>query len=271
MIDIRIKELNYSEVDMIRYLQPSGWGDIVFFFRMYTRCGFCYPAAAVHKGKIIGVATGIQNRDTGWVAHIIVSPEYYKQGIGRKLTEHIIKTLSGKGCKTQLLIATKMGEKLYEQLGFKTSCVYDFYEPKSIESNFNRREIRPLRNEDNIEIKKIDRIISGEEREHMLKMYNISGWVFEDSKQKNIRGYYLPMLGEGMISALDEEAGLALLEFKHSRNKSKTTIPQANKEASSFLEKHNFVKTLSAPRMVLGREVNWKPELVYSRIGGHYA
>lgn len=74
-----------------------------------------------------------------------------------------------------------------------------------------------------------------------------------------------------MISALDEKAGLALLNFKHCIRKSKTAIPEPNKAANDFMVKNGFVKTLSAPRMVLGNEVNWKPECVFSRIGGHYA
>lgn len=271
MIDITIRDLLYSEVDQIRYLQPKGWSDISFFFRMYTRCEFCYPIAAIYDGKIIGIATGIKNDDTGWVAHIIVSPDFYKKGIGNRLTEDVIAKLKNAGCKTQLLIATQMGEKIYERLGFKTSCTYDFYEAKRIDPTLHPKEIRPLRSDDHEQITAIDRMISGEARERMLKMYDIRGWVFEDPKLKKIRGYYLPVLGEGMITALDDEAGLALLEFKHCMSKAKTTIPQANKSAADFLLSKGFVKTLSAPRMVLGNEVDWKPESVFSRIGGHYA
>ena len=271
MTDITITELLYSEVDQIRYLQPKGWGDITFFFRMYTRCDFCFPIAAVKKGKIIGVGTGIKNDNTGWVAHIIVSPEYYKKGIGSELTEQVMKTLEEKGCRTQLLIATKMGEKLYEKLGFKTSCVYDFYEPKKLANGFESNEIRKLRKEDYDQILEIDRKVSGEERKCMLKMYDIYGKVYEDPDAKKIRGYFFPILGEGMIIASDDEAGLELLRFKHSRRFSKTTIPETNKTAAEFLEKNGFKKVLSAPRMVFGKEVDWKPESVYSRIGGHYA
>ncbi|MFC2133661.1 GNAT family N-acetyltransferase [Bacteroidota bacterium] len=271
MNDITITELLYSDVDQIRYLQPKGWGDITFFFRMYTRCDFCCPIAAVKNGKIIGVGTGIQNDDTGWIAHIIVSPEYYKKGIGGKLTEHVMHNLEEKGCKTQLLIATQMGEKLYEKLGFKTSCVYDFYEPKKLENNFQSKEIRQLRKEDYEQIIEIDRKVSGEERECMLKMYDIYGKVYEDPDVKKIRGYFFPILGEGMIIATDDEAGLELLRYKHSRRLSKTTIPESNKTAAEFMESSGFKKVLSAPRMVFGKEVNWKPEYVYSRIGGHYA
>ena len=271
MIDISIRELLYSDVEQIRFLQPKGWGDISFFFRLYTSHTFCFPIAAIHNDKIVGVATGIKNNSTGWVAHIIVSPEHYKQGIGRRLTEKVVETLADKGCKTQLLIATQMGEKLYEQLGFRTSCVYNFYEVKQIENNRLPDEIRLMNEEDNSRILEIDKIISGENREHMLKMYDTGAFVYEDPADRKIRGFFLPVLGEGMISALDSEAGLALLKFKHTVRKSKSTLPEPNTDANEFLVGNGFTKTLSAPRMVLGDEVDWKPECVFSRIGGHYA
>ncbi|OGU59000.1 MAG: hypothetical protein A2V66_16395 [Ignavibacteria bacterium RBG_13_36_8] len=271
MDNITIRDLLYSEVELIRYLQPKGWSDITFYFRMYTRCAFCYPIAAVQNSRIIGVATGIKNKDTGWVAHVIVSPNHYRHGIGQMLTEHVVKNLDSLGCKTQLLIATQMGEKLYEKLGFRTSGTYKFFKPKQIQVKKVSKNIRQLKYDERDEILALDEKISGEFRKHMLEMFLKNGWIYIDPDTNKIKGYFLQELGEGSIIATDEQGGTELLEFKHHLGPMKTTIPDKNKTAEKFLLNNGFEEYQTAPRMVLGKEVDWKPECVYSRIGGHYA
>jgi hypothetical protein len=46
-------------------------------------------------------------------------------------------------------------------------------------------------------------------------------------------------------------------------------VPEANPAALHHLLENGFVETAQAPRMVLGREADWRPERVYSRGGGY--
>lgn len=178
--------------------------------------------------------------------------------------------LSENNCSSQLLIATKMGENLYEKLGFKKSALYNFYIGQQI--NFPKNEnIRQLNKTDLKNILKLDFVVSGEYREHMIKYFLSDGYVYEDNISREIIGYYLPNLGDGVVLALDDNVGINLLKLKHSLKKCKTVLPEQNLAGNEFLSKQGFKLHNQAYRMVFGSEVDWKPKSVFCRIGGYYA
>jgi GNAT superfamily N-acetyltransferase len=265
-----IRKFKLKDIEQIKHLQPEGWDDIKHFFRFFYEQSFCHPVVAIVDHKIVGVANGILNDGTGWLSHIIVDHDYRGRGIGYKLTEHIMEFLSSHGCKTQLLIATELGEPVYRKLGFKTVTYYNFYKGPKLDLSVHLNNIRPLDREDVDAIYDLDREITGEIRKNMLQNYLLNGWVFQDQNSTNLKGYYLSDMGEGLIVAKDNEAGLELLRLKHSLNECKTVLPQENKAGQAFLLSSGFTRFLSATRMLLGEEIKWRPELIFSRTGGYY-
>jgi hypothetical protein len=83
-----------------------------------------------------------------------------------------------------------------------------------------------------------------------------------------IRGYYLPDLGKGMIIADMEVAGIELLKFKITRERSIVCIPEANAVAMAFLVSIGYQPYLRATRMYLGKNIVWQPGKVYARGSG---
>lgn len=267
--DVIIRKFRESEIEEIKYLQPNGWSDIRNYFELYTSKPFCFPIAAEIEDEIVGIATGIMNVKSGWVAHIIVSPDHYRKGIGKLLTQSAVDNLKVNGCETILLIATEMGAPLYTKLGFREVCTYKFFKgPKIITDNKFER-VSKIVTSDHKFILELDKKLSGEVRNNMLADNLASGWILKNKNE--IEGYYLPDLDEGTILAINDKAGLELLEFKHSRGEFKTTLPENNKAGVKFLLEHGFENHLNAPRMILGKDLNWKPESVFARIGGFYA
>jgi len=65
------------------------------------------PVVAEIENNIVGIANCLRNEGTGWISHIIVSDKFRNQGIGYKLTKHVMNILSENNCTSQLLIATK--------------------------------------------------------------------------------------------------------------------------------------------------------------------
>ncbi len=265
---VKIRKCYIEDIKLIKYLQPDGWSDISFFFRFYCMHKFCYPIVALSNNHMVGVANAIENDRTGWLAHIIVAPKYRRKGIGSLLTNHLVDYLFNKNCKTLLLIATEMGKPIYSKLGFEIVSDYVFFDSGKIMQNNRNKNIRKFHTSDIDEVLKLDQYISGENRTNMLTQFLKNAWIYQS--QGHIKGFFLPEIKEGMILALDDESGLALLEFKHATNNCKTVLPAENIEGLEFLLSHGFRKVNKAPRMIMGEKIGWKPELIYSRAGGFY-
>ena len=93
-------------------------------------------------------------------------------------------------------------------------------------------------------------------------------FVFVDNNV--VSGFYIPYLGEGPIFANTIEAGIELMRLKYS-NAERATIPNENHLGIEFLQKIGFVETeTKGTRMILGKEIAWKPEMIYNRIGGNF-
>lgn len=270
MNGLRIKKFELSSLNDIKYLQPEGWNDIVPYFMFFEKNSFCYPVVAIVNNTIIGVANCILNEDTGWLSHIIVSEEYRNRGIGAQLTQFIMDYLSMNNIKTQLLIATNLGEPVYSKLGFRVVSTYCFYQCSKLKLEPDKKCLKHLSSIDFTNVLKIDKEISGEDRKNMLEQYKSNGWGYYNSKSGELRGYFLPDFGEGHIIAKDEQAGIELMKVKLRQKECKTVLPEENKEGIKFLEDNGFKKYSTAARMILGEDIPWQPNCIYSRVGGFY-
>lgn len=128
--------------------------------------------------------------------------------------------------------------------------------------------IRRYRSDDREELMALDRLVSGEDRVKIIEYFLTDARVYVSDAV--VEGFFLPTLDEGMIVAANDSAGLALLEYKHNRKKRKTVIPVENNAAARYLSSMGCEAVSTIPRMSLGEEIQWKPELVFSRAGGFY-
>ena len=266
---IEIRPFCKPDLDKLYPLQPKGWEDIVPYFKFYLNKSICYPLAAVGNGQLAGVANAILTGESGWLAHIIVSEVFRKQGLGKQLTKALIDYLRNAGCKVQHLIATSMGEGIYKKLEFRHLETYRFFQGTKISYPDMNKSIRSLQPSDWDAVMTLDKEITGEIRKPLLALYPFKGWVYFTAGK--LIGYYLSEIGEGTILAVEVEAGLALLNLKHSLKACKTALPDSNRAGIDFFIGNEFEETGQAVRMVLGEKLAWNPESVYSRIGGFYA
>jgi GNAT superfamily N-acetyltransferase len=267
---IKIRQISLSEIPQLKDFAPPDWNsDLVQFFSFHFKYDYFYPIVGEVDKKIIGCGCIIRNRTAGWLGNIIVIPEYRRQGIGEQLTKHLMDYLDKFDYTIQLLIATKMGEPLYSKLGFMTSSKYLFYKTDSVNQFEVRESIRMMTVKDYNSVKELDRNVTGEERSNFIERFLLTGYVYTSGSSSEIKGFYLPDFGNGLIIANNNQAGLDLLRFKLSQGHTKVVIPEANITAKNFLTENGFQEYSVCPRMVLGRDVEWKPEFVFSRASGY--
>lgn len=266
---IQFHRLTHADLDLIRHLQPEGWGDITTDFRSYTSHEFCYPLKATLDNKMVGLGNAIVFKNTAWLSHIIVRKEHRNGGIGFEIVKRLLEDVKNRSVDSVSLIATELGEPVYLKAGFRIVSDYlSFKRDKPWIDSGISEHIEAYEDKFYADVMRLDKEISGEAREPLLQKYLAGSYVYVD--QNKLRGFYLPGLGEGPVYATTPDAGVELMKVRYSRA-DKGVIPAENKTAIVFLEKNGFVATgTKGRRMAYGNDIRWRPEKYFSRIGGNY-
>ena len=267
---IQFDDVTYDDIESIRDLQPEGWSDITEAFKYYIAYEFCQPIKVVTDDKIIGVGTSIMFENTGWLAHIIVHKDYRTKGIGYKIVEKLLNHLLSKSIPSVLLIATELGEPVYKKAGFRVISDYIFLRSdQPWRENSTSKNIMPFKGNYYADITKLDKRISGENRESLIEKHLDNSLMYLDNE--GLTGFYLPKLGEGLIIADNSLTGIELMKAKYSKKADKAVIPSENQIGLDFFKKNGFILSgTKGKRMIRGKDIVWKPECIFSRIGGNF-
>jgi GNAT superfamily N-acetyltransferase len=264
-----IRPLSFDEIPRLDGFAPPDWStDLSVTFGFHFGQPYFCPIAAELEGELVGCANGILNGRAGWLGNIIVLPEYRGHGIGTALTQYLVDYFIAKGCVTQILIATSMGEPIYRKFGFRRVAEYIFLNSRDNPSVLPVEGTRLCRSDDYDKIFRIDFSITAEDRRSFLNRFLDSGYVHESSKDE-VDGFFLPELSQGAILAENNEAGLGLLSQKLRRGCNKIVIPEQNQSAVTYLTRTGYQEVGRAPRMLLGVDLNWQPACIYSRGSGY--
>lgn len=264
---VNIQDLKQSEVDLLIDLQPTGWRDIIPMFDFYTKADFCFPVKATIDNKVIGIGTTIIHNDVAWLAHIIVHPDNRNRGVGLSISRTLVDSLKTKKCNTIYLIATDLGAPVYEKIGFETETEYLCFKDLKNDNGWTTSNNITLFN-DNLkgQIAHMDQQVSGEDRMYHFKEYLRSGYVY--MKDNIVEGFYLPTLGEGLITANTGLAGLELMKLRL-KTKDNAVFPSDNLVATEFMHQNNYKAFEKVKRMRLGKKRTMFLTNMYNRIGGN--
>jgi GNAT superfamily N-acetyltransferase len=268
-MEIQFATIIHDDLDKIRGLQPDGWPDILPEFEFYIEKEFCHPIKAILNDRIVGIGTSIIFGRTAWLAHIIVEKVYRNRGIGYQITQELLEDQRSGSVETFLLIATESGKPVYKKAGFRTVTEYLYFKrDKPWRDGMISPNIVPYHPGHCSMLTDMDRQISGEDRRPLMEGFLGNSLVYTDND--SVRGFYLPELGEGLILALTVRAGLELMKAKYSKV-DKAVIPSDNQPGVDFLKQNGFqITDTRGTRMILGQDLSWKPQNLFSRIGGNY-
>ncbi len=258
------------DIERIADLQPPDWQDIQSFYRFYVEQPFCFPVKIEVNNQIAGIGCVIFNTDTCWLAHIIVSDRFRRQGLGKKITQQLIEIAEEQNISTQFLIATIMGQPLYEQLGFVESCRYIFHKVRPPLAPADATEIRQIVPADLDAVLALDRQATGEDRRGMISNFSRQGWVVDAPDNNGLVGFFLPGLGDGVVVAAEGTAGIDLLRLRLSAAGPKVVLPEGNTAALEFLAGQGLEVDSTAARMVRNGIDPLDHSMIFCRVGGHF-
>ncbi len=267
---LQIRDLRTSDLPLLKDFAPPEWKvDLSQLFGRHFGRPYFHPLAAEVDGRTVGCADGLVQGNAGWLGNIIVLPEFRGHGIGRALTETLVAFFKLKGVQHQILVATPMGEPIYRKLGFETVSQYVFFENEDVRGSTDAIPgVRPLTAADHEYVFALDRLVTGEFRSPFLRGFLEAAWAHVDPSG-NLDGYYLPQLGNGLVIASSDKAGLALMQHRLSQGASSSCVAEQNTVATEFLRGNGFVEAWRAPRMALGPDLRWQPQHVYCRGSGY--
>jgi GNAT superfamily N-acetyltransferase len=263
---MQILPLNPSDVDSLPQIQPHDWNDIRIPISSYLEPDYIFPFKAEIDGVLVGTGTAILHEKTGWLATIVTHSEYRNQGIGKRITEHLLAILQSHNCEYIYLIATALGEPVYKKVGFVTESRYDFYKDINLENLTISENVVPYKSAYKHAIFDLDKPISGEDRSQHLEDFLVDGFVYLQNEK--VEGFYLPNFGDGLIVANTPEAGVELMKKRFQKFKI-ASFPQENEVAQEFMESHGYLPVMTHARMHFQKPMPWKPTGLYNRVGGN--
>lgn len=264
---MQIAPLTPHHIPQIRALQPPDWGDIIPAFVFYLASPICAPIGVQVADRLVGVGCVIRFPRSAWIGHIIVDPAHRRRGIATTIVRALLDHVQDDQLVSVSLVATASGYPVYRRFGFADAGLYSFYE---IDGAFSgaRPTLATVAPEagDHDRLSAFDAAVVGEDRLHLLQPHLSEARVVKTDGA--IVGVWYPRLGEGLVEAVDPAVGVALLALRL-RGASRCVVPSANRAANTFLIQNGFHKVRDGFRMTLGPQPAWRPELVYSRVGGN--
>jgi GNAT superfamily N-acetyltransferase len=259
-----IRELYKSDINGLNSLPPANWNfDYETLLRDFINDDFFYAFILIQDKKIVGTGNVFLKEKIGWLANIMVDKNCRGKGLGYKMTKFLVDFLDDKKCETQLLIATELGEAVYQKIGFRTMTEYHCFD-SVVDLDYNyTNSIRVLKDSDLKSVYELDRNANGENRTHLIDKYYVNGLGYFNTDNE-LLGFFLPDFLRGLILSRDTQAGKELLKLKHSKKGNRTMLPIENQAGISFLIENGLKKGEKCSRMILGKENNWQPKYIYS-------
>ena len=125
---IKVRKTGKNEIAEILEFVPEDWNaPIRDFFRVNFRADYFYPAVAKIKSEVIGFGMNVINDNAAWLGFIGVKEKPRNKGAGKMITNHLVEYSKTRGVDSIILIATDMGLRVYEKIGFEHDLDYLFF------------------------------------------------------------------------------------------------------------------------------------------------
>lgn len=257
-------------------IRRGDWGDRLLFFDWALTVPTLVPFVAEADGEIVGTGVGSAHGAVGWVGTIFVDPTRRRTGLGRALTRAVCDELTGRGCRSLVLIATPMGRPVYEREGF---ALLDRQVRLSIdglpgEAGSPDPLVRPYARADLPALLELDRFATGEDRGQVLAALvgPEATWVATDGAGA-VRGYLAraPWRG-GALIAPDPDDGLRLLEMRRRSagmgGRVGAGLLGSNAVGRARLLAAGWTEEAGGVRMLRGAPLDWHPEAIWGQLNG---
>jgi predicted N-acetyltransferase YhbS len=213
---------------------------------------------------VVGVAGSARFGRTGWLGNVAVDDDCRGQGLGRAISQAAVDCLHQAGVETVLLTATKLGQPIYERLGFADEGVsYGIWEQQQapILGCDRSATVQPGQID---EVIRQDANATGEDRRSYLAPFADRARVVTGFPQAGYR-LALPWGGGPVIAASRVAARPLILDMIRTSPGSRLAFPELNVHGAALAVSLGFHLARRVRRMRLGPSVaGYRPGLIYN-------
>jgi predicted N-acetyltransferase YhbS len=214
--------------------------------------------------RIVGAACGVCFGPTGWLGNVAVADDVRGQGLGRALSETAVDGMRQAGVETVLLTATKLGQPIYERLGFADEGLsYGLWEREtSLTLACDRSAtVQPAGMGD---VLRQDAEATGEDRHSYLEPFADRARVPAGRGQAGYR-VGLPWGGGPIIAANPASARPLIVDMIQASPKARLAFPETNTHGAALAVSLGFHLSRTVRRMRLGPPVpGFRPGTIYN-------
>jgi len=250
----------------------ANWGDRRTWFEFATTQPACRPVVAEIDGALVGTGVGTASGRVGWVGTIWVDAAQRGAGLGRALTQAVIDGLEAAGCRTLLLVATDQGLPLYERIGFELQTRYRILEAPGLDPAASPadRGIRAFAATDLDAICALDLAATGEDRSHAIRRFASPDTVKVLDLDGEVSGFVIRApWGGGATVAPGASHSMRILEARRRASgpggRVRVGLVEENTAGLAALEAAGLVPIWSAPRLVRGEPLDWRPDWIWGQ------
>jgi len=253
------------------------WGDRRTWFEFATSQPECRPIVAVDDDAVVGTGVGTANGAVGWVGTIFVASDRRRTGLGRALTEFVCAELEAAGCRTLVLVSTTEGLPLYQRLGFELQTHYRILEAPGLpladaaERDTDAPQVRRFEPGDLDAMIRLDRTATGEDRGHALRRFATpaSSKVLA-GRGGTVAGFVVRApWGGGATIATDPDQAMRILSARRLASgpagRVRVGVVEENAAGLERLEHAGLHPVWSAPRLVRGEPLRWRPDWIWGQ------
>ena len=254
-------------------LRRGQWGDRTPFFAWVVDHPSCHPFVADDAGVVVGTGIATAYGPVGWVGTIFVDERRRRTGLGGALTEAVIHDLDHRGCRTQVLVASDAGRRIYERRGFSFDMAYRrLSAPRGRASPPD--DVREFQTRDLDEILALDTEATALDRSAVLRPLADPQTTHVVRRADGTLGGYLlrPPFGGGALIAPDPDDALRLLDYRRWRAGAEGRVIvgllDANAAGRSMLLDAGWTDESGGTRMIRGAALDWHPDWIWGQLSG---
>ena len=180
--DPAIRLLTTDDLDEAFGLSATaGWNQRVADWRMLLRLAPAGAFTAVAGDRIVGTAIGIDYGTFGWIAMMLVEPDWRGRGLGGRLLEAAMSAVPP-GVPIRL-DATPLGRPLYQRYGFADESRLTRHVAEATRPALGRATGSPARDVRSLAPADLPRVIAADDRVFGANRRTILDWALDGAPQ----------------------------------------------------------------------------------------